>query len=82
MTTTGHENEPVNVNGLKAALQTFKTNHVDVKATKTELAALEASSIKSGTKFTSSSGTQYTAGQILTAMADLMDKSVVADITT
>lgn len=34
MATTGHENEPVNVNGLKAALQKLKTEHVDVKAAK------------------------------------------------
>lgn len=42
-----------------------------------ELVALAASSIKPGTKFTSSSGTQYTAEALLTALADLMDKTVV-----
>ena len=42
-----------------------------------QLIVLAASSIKPGTKITSSSGTQYTAETLLTALADLMDKTIV-----
>ncbi len=34
MATTGHENEAINVQGLKASLQKFKTDKVDVKSDK------------------------------------------------
>lgn len=35
MATTGHENEAINVQGLKASLQKFKTDKVDGKSDKT-----------------------------------------------
>ena len=42
MSTTGHESEAINVQGLKASLQKFKTDKVDGKfATKSELSTLE-----------------------------------------
>ena len=44
-----------------------------------ELLALAASSIKPGTKITSSGGTEYTAEALLTALADLMDKTIVVN---
>ena len=34
MSTTGHESEAINVGGLKAAMQKFKTEKVDVKSDK------------------------------------------------
>ena len=33
MSTTGHESEAINVQGLKASLQKLKTNHIDAEAT-------------------------------------------------
>ena len=47
-----------------------------------QLIVLAAQSIKPGTKFTATSGVQYTAEQLLQAMAELMNKNVVADTIT
>lgn len=63
----------------RAQMAAFKQ---EIRNDATQLIALAADSIKSSTKFTSSSGTQYTAEQLLQAMTELMDKRVVADPIT
>ena len=44
-----------------------------------QLIVLAAASLKPGTKITSSSGTQYTAEALLTAVADLMESTIVVN---
>ena len=44
-----------------------------------QLIVLAAQSIKPGTKITSSSGTEYTAEALLTAVADLMESTIVVN---
>lgn len=44
-----------------------------------QLIVLAAASLKPGTKITSTGGTQYTVEELLVAVADLMNKKIVAD---
>lgn len=63
----------------RAQMAEFKQ---EIRNDAARLIALAAASIKPSTKFTSSSGAQYTAEQLLQAMTELMDKRVVADPIT
>ena len=58
----------------QAEMASFKQ---EIRNDAAQLIVLAASSIKPGTKITSSGGTEYTAEALLTALADLMDKTVV-----
>ena len=60
----------------QAEMASFKQ---EIRNDAAQLIVLAASSIKPGTKITSSGGTEYTAEALLTALADLMDKTIVVN---
>ena len=78
---------PRTLDNMTAQQEAFMTNEqADMAAFKTEirndaaaLLVIANQSIKPGTKITSSGGTQYTVQQLLEAMAELMNKKIVAD---
>ena len=55
----------------------MEDEQADMADFKAQVNAAVATAIKSGTKITSTGGTQYTVDTLLTALADLMDKTIV-----
>ena len=60
----------------RADMAAFKQ---EIRNDAAQLIVLAAQSIKPGTKITSTGGTQYTVEELLVAVADLMNKKVLAD---